>query len=70
MAKFTRLQRNLIAGAGTVACLAPASLGARLPQFNRSDSEALRGDWEKLGGDIRAAMSAHPLPAFEQAESE
>jgi len=56
MHKLTKRQSNLIAGAGTVLNIAPKSNFGRLRQFDRTDVAALRGDWEKVGGDLRAAI--------------
>lgn len=60
MHKLTKRQSNLIAGAGTVLNIAPKSNFGRLRQFDRTDVAALRGDWEKVGGDLRAAMTMTP----------
>lgn len=67
--KFTKSQRNLICGMGTVLGIAPPSIWGRLPQFNRTDLDALRGDWEKVGNDLRTVMNVTLLPAVEQSEA-
>lgn len=48
------LIRALIAGARTMT-LFPAPI--RLPQV--SDAQSLRGDWQRVGGDLRTAMNKH-----------
>lgn len=54
---MTKFIRNVIRGAGTVMVLQPEKHPPKLNrQFssntNKSDREAMRGDWEKVGADL------------------
>jgi hypothetical protein len=64
---MTRMLRNIIRGVSSVVEIAPPARVARIenPARHRSDADALRGDWQRVGDDIRAsaehqaARSAH-----------
>lgn len=53
--------KKLISGAGSIMDISPRRRSRRFERRifskrNRSDSEALRKDWIRVGGDIRVAM--------------
>jgi hypothetical protein len=59
--KLTQAQSNLLAGAATVIDVIPARFYvARLPQFDRTDLEALSSDWVRVGNDMRAVANLPP----------
>lgn len=39
--------------------LPPAAIVAPVAMPERSDREALAGDWRRVGGDLRAALARH-----------
>ena len=53
--------RNILRGMSSVLCIWPAptsvEFGAEIR--HRSDADAMRGDWEAVGADLRNAMHAH-----------
>ncbi len=55
--KMTKFARNLLRGAGSVIDLAPVRR-QREPLYKpaKSANEALRSDWQKVGGDIHRAI--------------
>jgi len=55
--KLTPRKLNLLAGAASVTSIAPSSYHLRLPQFQRTDLQALSTDWVKVGNDLRTAIA-------------
>lgn len=54
------LRRNaLLAGIGSILCIGGADSPAKIicPTDGRSDLEALRSDWNAVGGDMRVGVS-------------
>lgn len=49
---------NVIRGVGSVIDIWPAPRLHQIvsPTHGRSDADALRGDWERIGGDFQAAI--------------
>ncbi len=49
---------SFIVGSGAALSIMPGTISPqeRLYKPPASDSDALRGDWEKIGGDIRKSM--------------
>lgn len=54
---MTRTLRSIIRGVGSVVDIAPAPRQVQIvnPTRGRSDADAVRGDWQRVGGDIRAS---------------
>lgn len=51
--------RNILAGAGSILEVLPAeSRRRRAEPFARSDLDAMRADWEAVGGDFRRAIKS------------
>jgi hypothetical protein len=59
MKSMTKLAKNIVRGAGAVVEILPSPKAPRrLPLYNRasSTSEALRGDWDRVGNTLRQAF--------------
>jgi len=56
-----RFMQAVLAGLGASACIYPPHTHA-MP--NRSDSEAMRGDWERIGQDFQRVISRERVKAF------
>lgn len=56
--KLSTRQKNLLLGAGTALCLFPASraLVVQRPHAGRTDADALRSDFVRVGMDIQRSM--------------
>lgn len=51
--------RNIIAGAGSILEIFPAESRRGRPEpFARCDLDAMRADWEAVGGDFRRAIKS------------
>lgn len=58
--KIKKLMRNLLDGAGSVVDIYPKQDGKYSPTSftqSRSDTEALRRDWERVGADLSQAIA-------------
>jgi hypothetical protein len=61
MTKFAKqasrnIQAGFTAGLSDMISIVGYSENRPFPGTHRSDADALRGDWEKLGGDMRKAV--------------
>jgi len=59
---MTRLIKNLLRGAGSIMAIYPAeSAAARARAIHpyRTDAEALRRDWNRVGQDLWGAMDTY-----------
>lgn len=57
VAIMTKALRNIIRGMGSVVNIAPAPRHSQIdsPTRGRSDADAVRSDWQRVGDDIRAS---------------
>lgn len=69
---MTQATYNFIRGMGSVMDLFPDSGPSRVGEgidLNRTDADALRGDWEKVAGDFRKAFDTTVEDAHQHVES-
>jgi hypothetical protein len=60
---MTKRLRNLLAGAATIGSVVPAYERPPVKTLYapaRSSSDALRGDWKRVGGDLGRALQKAP----------
>lgn len=55
--------RNFLDGAASIFSIFPSEPAKGIPSFQemfpKSDEEALRSDWEKIGQDMQKAIESH-----------
>ena len=68
-----RAFHNFVRGVGSAIELAPAGAPLRLRRklgLPRSDADALKGDWQRVGGDLRRAVAREAEKLGEHVEQE
>lgn len=51
-----RLASGFVTGLAAAVSITGVGASHQLPRTDRSPADALRGDWERLGGDMRRAV--------------
>lgn len=55
---MTKHLRNILRGVGSILDVCPAERRGKVHPPSRSDADALRGDWERVGQDLHNAIQA------------